>query len=190
MPPADHANGGQPEPRALRRRSSPEAAASRQCQGVPGATRVSGGSSSPTAQPGRPAGRSARRSLTRPRCSPRKRRRRGPSESRPRSSGRLAGSTRSRRRFCRRERSRCRQPRSRPSDSHAGRWGRFHAGFLLFRFSATASRMRSFSAASLILSFSLMSMARLTFPSRLELKRPEGSSKAAPLKKVSLTTFL
>src|SRR5919108_3442453 len=33
-------------------------------------------------------------------------------------------------------------------------------------------------------------MARLTLPSRRELKRPEGSSKDAPLKKVSLTTFL
>src|SRR5215212_3204765 len=33
-------------------------------------------------------------------------------------------------------------------------------------------------------------MARLTLPSRLELKRPEGSSNDAPLKKVSLTTFL
>src|ERR1051325_310989 len=35
-----------------------------------------------------------------------------------------------------------------------------------------------------------MSMARLTFPSRLELNRPEGSSNAAPLAKVILTTFL
>src|SRR5207244_12760280 len=61
---------------------------------------------------------------------------------------------------------------------------------LLFRFSATASRMRFFSAPSSSLSFSLMSMARLTFPSRLELNRPEGSSNAAPLKNVSLTTFL
>ena len=61
---------------------------------------------------------------------------------------------------------------------------------LLSLFSATASRTRFFSAPSLILSFSLMSMARLTFPSRLELNRPEGSFKAAPLKNVSLTTFL
>ena len=37
-------------------------------------------------------------------------------------------------------------------------------GYLLSRFSATASRMRFFSARSLIMSFSLMSMARLTFP--------------------------
>src|SRR5436190_10558674 len=35
-----------------------------------------------------------------------------------------------------------------------------------------------------------MSMARLTFPSRLELNRPEGSFNAAPLAKVILTTFL
>jgi hypothetical protein len=33
-------------------------------------------------------------------------------------------------------------------------------------------------------------MARLTFPSRLELNRPEGSSSAAPLGNVILTTFL
>src|SRR5438105_1787722 len=62
--------------------------------------------------------------------------------------------------------------------------------FLLLRFSSTASRMRFLSAPSLILSSSLMSMARLTFPSRLELNRPEGSFKAAPLKNVSLTAFL
>src|SRR5450432_6495 len=35
-----------------------------------------------------------------------------------------------------------------------------------------------------------MSMARLTFPSRLELNRPEGSFNAAPLANVILTTFL
>ncbi len=33
-------------------------------------------------------------------------------------------------------------------------------------------------------------MARLTFPSRLELNRPEGSCNAAPLANVILTTFL
>src|SRR4051812_37493904 len=33
-------------------------------------------------------------------------------------------------------------------------------------------------------------MARLVFPSRLELKRPEGSFRAAPLAKVIFTTFL
>jgi hypothetical protein len=33
-------------------------------------------------------------------------------------------------------------------------------------------------------------MARLVLPSRLELKRPEGSSNAAPLAKVSFTTLL
>src|SRR4051812_40653793 len=36
----------------------------------------------------------------------------------------------------------------------------------------------------------VMSMARLTFPSKLELKRPEASFKAAPLAKVILTTSL
>src|SRR6201986_1235835 len=35
-----------------------------------------------------------------------------------------------------------------------------------------------------------MSMARRTFPSRLELKSPAGSSSEAPLKNVSLTTLL
>src|SRR5437868_2684324 len=50
--------------------------------------------------------------------------------------------------------------------------------------------MRSFKAASSILSPSWMSMARLTFPSRLELNRPEGSGNAAPLANVILTTFL
>src|SRR5262245_8732734 len=50
--------------------------------------------------------------------------------------------------------------------------------------------MRSFKAASLKLSPSWMSMARLAFPSRLELNRPEGSFNAAPLGKVILMTFL
>src|SRR5213078_3309370 len=62
--------------------------------------------------------------------------------------------------------------------------------FLPLRLSATAARMRSFKAASLTLSPSWMSMARLTFPSRLELNRPEGSFNAAPLANVILTTFL
>src|SRR5215831_6062410 len=35
-----------------------------------------------------------------------------------------------------------------------------------------------------------MSMARLTFPSRLELNKPDGSFNAAPLANVILTTFL
>src|SRR5215813_4708260 len=64
-------------------------------------------------------------------------------------------------------------------------------GLLLpLRLSATAARMRSFKAASSTLSPSWMSMARLAFPSRLELNRPEGSFNAAPLGNVSLTTFL
>src|SRR2546421_6370721 len=50
--------------------------------------------------------------------------------------------------------------------------------------------MRSFKAASSTLSPSWMSMARLAFPSRLELNRPEGSFNAAPLGNVTLTTFL
>src|SRR5271157_4382472 len=64
-------------------------------------------------------------------------------------------------------------------------------GLLLpLRLSATAARMRSFKAASLTLSSSWMSMVRLTFPSRLELNRPEGSFNAAPLANVILTTVL
>src|SRR4051794_27681114 len=50
--------------------------------------------------------------------------------------------------------------------------------------------MRSFKAASSTFSPSWMSMARRTFPSRLELKRPDGSFNAAPLANVSLTMFL
>ena len=42
--------------------------------------------------------------------------------------------------------------------------------------------MRSFKADSLTWSRSWMSMARLAFPSRLELNRPEGSFNAAPWK--------
>src|SRR6266550_7766181 len=64
-------------------------------------------------------------------------------------------------------------------------------GLLLpLRLSATAARMRSFKAVSSTLSPSWMSMARLTFPSRLELNRPEGSFNAAPLANVILTAFL
>src|SRR5213596_2401921 len=50
--------------------------------------------------------------------------------------------------------------------------------------------MRSFKAASSILSPSWMSMARLTFPSRLELNRPEGTFNAAPFANVIVTAFL
>src|SRR6476620_11811615 len=67
----------------------------------------------------------------------------------------------------------------------------FRFGLVLpMRFSATAARMRSYNAASLTFSPSWMSMARLTFPSRLELKRREGSFNAAPLANVILTTLL
>src|SRR5438093_581176 len=48
-------------------------------------------------------------------------------------------------------------------------------------FRATAARMSAFNAFSSILSPSWKSMARLVLPSRLELKRPEGSSNEAPL---------
>ena len=61
---------------------------------------------------------------------------------------------------------------------------------LLARFSAIASRMRPDSAASSILSLSRMSIARRTFPSRLELNRRDGSFSAAPFANVSLTTSL
>src|SRR5215510_834026 len=57
-------------------------------------------------------------------------------------------------------------------------------------FSVTAARIRAFNASSSIFSPSWKSMARLVFPSRLELKMPEGSFRAAPLAKVIFTTFL
>src|SRR5436190_11448100 len=57
-------------------------------------------------------------------------------------------------------------------------------------FSATAARMSAFNAFSSISSPSWKSMARRVLPSRLELKRPEGSSNEAPLAKVIFTTFL
>src|ERR1044071_8800728 len=50
--------------------------------------------------------------------------------------------------------------------------------------------MRAFNAFSSIFSPSWRSMARLVFPSRLELKRTEGSFSASPLAKVIFTTFL
>ena len=57
-------------------------------------------------------------------------------------------------------------------------------------FRATAARTSAFNAFSSIFSPSWKSMARLVFPSRLELKRPDGSSSAAPLAKVIFTTLL
>jgi heptosyltransferase-2 len=57
-------------------------------------------------------------------------------------------------------------------------------------FSAAASRMRDLNAFSSILSPSPMSIARLILPSRLALKRPEGSFSKAPLAKVNFTTAL
>src|SRR6185503_7283051 len=57
-------------------------------------------------------------------------------------------------------------------------------------FRATAAAMSPLNAFSSNSSSSWRSMARLTLPSRLELNRPEGSSSAAPLAKVSFTTLL
>src|SRR5262249_16390013 len=57
-------------------------------------------------------------------------------------------------------------------------------------FSVTPARTRAFNASSFIFSPSWKSIARLVFPSRLELKRPEGSFRAAPLAKVIFTAFL
>src|SRR5271154_118830 len=57
-------------------------------------------------------------------------------------------------------------------------------------FRATAARIRVLRAFSLTLSPSRKSMARRTLPSRLELKRPEGSSNEAPLANVIFTTLL
>ena len=57
-------------------------------------------------------------------------------------------------------------------------------------FAKGAARTSAFNASSSISSPSRMSMARLTLPSRLELKSFDGSSSAAPLAKVSLTTSL
>src|SRR5262249_17536758 len=67
---------------------------------------------------------------------------------------------------------------------------KLHQRWALDLFSATAARMRVFSAAASILSPSWKSMARLWFPSRLALKRRAGSCSAAPLAKVIFTTFL
>src|SRR3954466_12500574 len=50
--------------------------------------------------------------------------------------------------------------------------------------------MSVFNASSSIVSPSRRSMARLVLPSRLALKRPEGSASAAPLAKVIFTTLL
>src|ERR1700739_342777 len=62
--------------------------------------------------------------------------------------------------------------------------------FALDWFRVTAARTRVFNASSSIVSFSWKSIARLVFPSRLELKRREGSFRAAPLAKVIFTTLL
>src|SRR5262250_2466428 len=70
-------------------------------------------------------------------------------------------------------------------------FGRARRGvFFVAVFNATAARMSALSAFSLTLSPSWKSMARRVLPSRLELKRPDGSGSAAPLAKVIFTTFL
>src|SRR5690242_4355793 len=64
-------------------------------------------------------------------------------------------------------------------------------GYLrLEAFSSTAAWTRALNASSSISSPSRKSIARLVLPSRLELKRPEGSSREAPLANVVLTTCL
>ena len=73
--------------------------------------------------------------------------------------------------------------RRRPFDSADQRWA-------VDWFRVTAARMSVFNASSSIVSPSRTSMARLVFPSRLALKRPAGSGKAAPLANVIFTTFL
>src|SRR5690242_13003307 len=74
-----------------------------------------------------------------------------------------------------------------PDDAPAPPWARQHPYSL---FSAAAAWMSALNAPSSIDSPSRTSMARLTLPSRLALNRPAGSSSDAPLKNVSLTTFL
>ncbi len=59
-----------------------------------------------------------------------------------------------------------------------------------FMFKATAARTRSARAGSFTTWPCLMSTARRTLPSRLEVNSPAVSSKDAPLKKVSLTALL
>src|SRR5262249_60629922 len=57
-------------------------------------------------------------------------------------------------------------------------------------FKVTAARTRVFQARSFIFSPSWKWMARLVFPSRLEVMSPDGSVRAAPLAKVIFTTVL
>jgi hypothetical protein len=57
-------------------------------------------------------------------------------------------------------------------------------------FRATAARTRVFNASSFIVSPSRKSIARRVLPSRLELKRLEGSFRDAPFANVIFTTFL
>jgi len=57
-------------------------------------------------------------------------------------------------------------------------------------FRTAAARISPFRAAASNLSPSWKSIARLTFPARLELKRPPGSLREAPLAKVVFITCL
>src|SRR5678816_1085849 len=70
-------------------------------------------------------------------------------------------------------------PAQAPFGLFAERTGRESACFDVF--DATAARMSAFNAVSSILSPSWKSMARRVLPSRLELKRPDGSFSAAPV---------
>src|SRR5262249_31969517 len=86
-------------------------------------------------------------------------------------------------------------PTLRPTLSHAREGGSpSHSPFVDFfpleALRPTAARMSALNAFASISSPSRMSMARLTFPSRLELKSLAGSFRAAPLKKVSFTIDL
>src|SRR6202011_5297406 len=74
----------------------------------------------------------------------------------------------------------------RSSELHLGVY-RFFAGR---PFWATAAFTSALNAPASTFSPSWMSIARRTFPSRLELKRRAGSFRDAPLAKVSFTTFL
>src|SRR3989442_6862367 len=94
-----------------------------------------------------------------------------------------------------------RTPRGPPSRGELDHLGLFMGGipydFAFFEgldvtapLRATAWRTSALKADSSTASPSWMSIARRAFPSRLELKRPAGSFRDAPLAKVSFTTFL
>jgi hypothetical protein len=95
---------------------------------------------------------------------------------------------------------RCTSERTPKGPADCYRFGR-EAGVSLFvqsgtpvagydAFNSAAERTRALNASSSMSSPSWRSMARLTLPSRLELKRPAGSFREAPLAKVSFTLSL